>query len=152
MTTIRTTLNLRKHEARRLTNGGYEILHIKTHHHDTARKAGSSGRGPLDPTTFRRENSRTDRHEAGSEQGPALATVRRGGCIYHRASRRPTIRAQDRTDHQQRGSAFERKHGRHATLGTERGAASCSLLLLAANRKAPDSDACFLYYGDTSGT
>jgi hypothetical protein len=35
MMTIRTTLNLRKHEARRLMKGGYEILHIETHHRDT---------------------------------------------------------------------------------------------------------------------
>ena len=35
MTTLRTTLNLRKHDARRLINGGYEILHVETHHNDT---------------------------------------------------------------------------------------------------------------------
>ena len=35
MTTIRTTLNLGKHDARRLINGGYEIRHIETHHRDT---------------------------------------------------------------------------------------------------------------------
>ena len=35
MTTIRTSLNLHKHEARRLMNGAYEILHIETHHRDT---------------------------------------------------------------------------------------------------------------------
>ena len=34
MTTIRTTLNLRKFEARRLMRRGYEILHIETHHGD----------------------------------------------------------------------------------------------------------------------
>ena len=34
MTTIRTTLNLRKFEARRLMKRGYEILHIETQHRD----------------------------------------------------------------------------------------------------------------------
>lgn len=35
MTTIRTTLNLRNHEARRLMSDGYEIQHIETRHLDT---------------------------------------------------------------------------------------------------------------------
>lgn len=35
MTTIRTSLKLRKHEAHRLMNGGYEILHIETQHRET---------------------------------------------------------------------------------------------------------------------
>ena len=35
MTTIRTTLNLRKREARHLMDAGYEIQHIATRHLDT---------------------------------------------------------------------------------------------------------------------
>ena len=34
MKTIRTTLNLRRYDVRRLTAHGYEILHIETRHHD----------------------------------------------------------------------------------------------------------------------
>ena len=34
MKTIRTTLNLRRFEARRLMRRGYEILHIETRHCD----------------------------------------------------------------------------------------------------------------------
>ena len=34
MKTIRTTLNLRKYDVRRLTAHGYEIVHIETWHHD----------------------------------------------------------------------------------------------------------------------
>jgi hypothetical protein len=34
MTTIRTTINLCKFEARRLMRRGYEILHIETRHRD----------------------------------------------------------------------------------------------------------------------
>ena len=34
MTIIRTTVNLRKFEARRLMKRGYEILHIETQHRD----------------------------------------------------------------------------------------------------------------------
>lgn len=35
MTAIRTALNLRKHETRRLINDGYEIMHIETHHRES---------------------------------------------------------------------------------------------------------------------
>jgi hypothetical protein len=34
MTTLRTTLNLRKYDVRRLMARGYEILHIETWHRD----------------------------------------------------------------------------------------------------------------------
>jgi hypothetical protein len=34
MTTLRTTLNLRKYDVRRLMARGYEILHIETRHGD----------------------------------------------------------------------------------------------------------------------
>jgi hypothetical protein len=34
MTTLRTTLNLRKYDVRRLMARGYEILHIETRHRD----------------------------------------------------------------------------------------------------------------------
>lgn len=34
MPTIRTTLNLRKYDVRRLMAHGYEILHIETRHHN----------------------------------------------------------------------------------------------------------------------
>lgn len=34
MPTIRTTLNLRKYDVRRLMARGYEILHIETRHRD----------------------------------------------------------------------------------------------------------------------
>ncbi|HME23262.1 MAG TPA: hypothetical protein VKI44_18350 [Acetobacteraceae bacterium] len=34
MPTLRTTLNLRKYDARRLMMRGYEILHIETRHRD----------------------------------------------------------------------------------------------------------------------
>jgi hypothetical protein len=32
MPTLRTTLDLRKHDVRRLMAGGYEILHVETRH------------------------------------------------------------------------------------------------------------------------
>lgn len=35
MTTIRTSLDLSKYDARRLTRDGYEIQHIETRHRDT---------------------------------------------------------------------------------------------------------------------
>jgi hypothetical protein len=38
MPTLRTTLDLRKYEARRLMARGYEILHIETRHGDNGDK------------------------------------------------------------------------------------------------------------------
>jgi hypothetical protein len=91
-----------------------------------AMKAGSPGRGRLGLTTFRRANSRIDRHQAGSEQGLAwLLYAAEAAFIV--------------------GSAFEREE-QHCQPGP----VDCSVLLLAAYREASDSDACFLYYGDAS--
>jgi hypothetical protein len=39
MSTLRTTLNLRKYDARRLMAHGYEILHIETRHRDEGDEA-----------------------------------------------------------------------------------------------------------------
>lgn len=61
MTTIRTSLNLSKYDARRLIRDGYEIKHIETYHRDTGDESSIVWTRPDAPTTSRNARFRIER-------------------------------------------------------------------------------------------
>lgn len=122
MTTIRTTLYLRKHEARRLMNCSYEIMHIETHHRDTGDESWIVWTRPARPDGHPGERTHLlMATQAGSEQGPALPAVRCGGRTYCQrvsAVNDPGKKSNRSPAAQLR--AFDLEDGMHASLGHRR--------------------------------
>ena len=79
MTTIRTALNLRKFEARRLMKRGYEILHIETQHRDDGDETAIVWTRPPRPDDIP-EHRPHQRCRNSANRLPHLAAFERLGC------------------------------------------------------------------------